>query len=146
PPQGDIDGGPGDFTQDVPEEESVPRVAGSAADQIDPGSQGTEQPAGDKYAGAAPGFRFGFHGLEAGAPSEQAAEPGDDRRPSPSADGVAGLIAEDGTCAGCANSPPEVHGALRNHRAGDNQQERDGQRQPDGGNGHDSEKGRGAVL
>src|ERR1019366_1367503 len=146
PPQRDIDGGPGDFTEDVPEEESVPRVAGRAANQIDPGSQGTEQPPGDKDAGAAPGIRFGFHGLQADAPAEQAAEPGDDSRPSPSADGVAGLIAEDGTGAGCANSPPEAHGALRNHRARDNQKERDGQRRADGGNGHDAEKGRGAIL
>src|ERR1039457_5026084 len=83
---------------------------------------------------------------QVGAPAEQAAEPGDDSRSSPSADGVAGLIAEDGTGAGRANGPPEVHGALRNHGAGDNQKERDGQRHSDGGNGHDAEKGRGAVL
>ena len=124
----------------------MPRVAGRTAGQIDTRSQRTEQPACDIDAGAAPGFGFGFRGPQAGALTEQASDLLHGRRPSPSADGVAHLIAEDGTGAGRANRPPWVHGALRNHGARDYQKQRDGQRHSDGGDGHDSEQRRRAIL
>ena len=103
----------------------------------------SEQPAGDKDAGAAPGSHFVLEGLQVRVFPEQAADLRDGNCATPATNGIARLVAGNGTGAGRVNRQPPNSRPLRNQRACDDRKQGNGQSNSDGRDGHDAEKGAG---